>query len=61
MKCLLTFCLLGLPLAVIGETYQEKAIAAVLMGEAWSEGARGMTVVAEVIHQRAIENRLEKY
>lgn len=30
-------------------------MAAVLMGEAWSEGVRGMTAVADVIHQRAIE------
>jgi spore germination cell wall hydrolase CwlJ-like protein len=25
------------------------------MGEAWSEGAQGMTAVAEVIHQRAVD------
>jgi len=42
-------------LAVLGQTYQEKAVSAVLMGEAWSEGVRGMTAVAEVIHQRAAE------
>lgn len=36
-------------------TYQEQAVAAVLMGEAWSEGVQGMTAVAEVIHQRAAE------
>jgi hypothetical protein len=55
MKWLLTFFLAGLPLRVLGAPYQEDAIAAVLMGEAWSEGERGMTAVAEVIHQRAIE------
>lgn len=38
-----------------GVTYEEQAVAAVLMGEAWSEGPRGMTAVAEVIHQRAVE------
>ena len=30
-------------------------MAAVLMGEAWSEGVRGMTAVADVIHERAVE------
>jgi spore germination cell wall hydrolase CwlJ-like protein len=55
MKWFLTFCLCGLPLAAAGRTYQEKAVAAVLMGEAWSEGMPGMTAVAEVIHQRAME------
>ena len=39
----------------MGQTYEEQAVAAVLMGEAWSEGVRGMTAVAEVIHQRALE------
>ena len=39
-------------LATFGQTYQEKVVAAVLMGEAWGEGARGMTAVAEVINQR---------
>jgi spore germination cell wall hydrolase CwlJ-like protein len=37
------------------QTYEERAVAAVLMGEAWSEGATGMTAVANVIHQRVIE------
>jgi spore germination cell wall hydrolase CwlJ-like protein len=55
MKWFLTFCLCGLPLAAPTQTYQEKAVAAVLMGEAWSEGAKGMAAVAEVIHQRAME------
>ena len=55
MKRLLTFLLCSLPLAVLGQTYEEEAVAAVLMGEAWSEGMRGMTAVADVIHQRAVE------
>lgn len=37
------------------QTYEEKVVAAVLMGEAWSEGQRGMTAVGEVIHQRAVD------
>jgi spore germination cell wall hydrolase CwlJ-like protein len=57
MKWLLSFCLYGLQLSALAQTYQEKAVAAVVMGEAWSEGAPGMTAVAEVIHQRAVEKR----
>ncbi len=34
-------------------TYGQQVVAAVLMGEAWSEGAAGMTAVAEVIRNRA--------
>jgi N-acetylmuramoyl-L-alanine amidase len=55
MKWLLAFCLWGLPWTVPGATYEERGVAAVLMGEAWSEGAQGMTAVAEVIHQRSVE------
>ena len=55
MKQLLTLLLCGLPLAVMAQTYSEEAVAAVLMGEAWSEGIRGMTAVADVIRQRARE------
>jgi len=55
MKWLAAFCLLGIQLAASGATYEERAVASVLMGEAWSEGARGMTAVAEVIHQRSVE------
>jgi spore germination cell wall hydrolase CwlJ-like protein len=47
--------LASLPLGVLAQTYQERGVAAVLMGEAWSEGATGMVAVAEVIHQRAME------
>jgi spore germination cell wall hydrolase CwlJ-like protein len=39
-------------------SYQEKAVAAVLMGEAWGEGTLGMTAVGEVIRERA--NRLKR-
>jgi N-acetylmuramoyl-L-alanine amidase len=58
MRWLLSSCLLGLPVVAAGHTYEEKAVAAVLMGEAWSDGLPGMTAVAEVIHQRAIEKGL---
>src|SRR5208282_2837916 len=54
MKWLLIISLC-LPLPALAQTYQEKAVAAVLMGEAWSEGSSGMTAVAEVIHQRAMD------
>ena len=47
--------LLSLGVARVGaQTYQERAVAAVLMGEAWSEGAQGMTAVVEVIHRRSV-------
>jgi N-acetylmuramoyl-L-alanine amidase len=56
MKWLVTFLVLsGLQLTALGVTHQERAVAAVLMGEAWSDGVPGMTAVAEVIHQRAVE------
>ena len=55
MKWLIPLCLCGLPLAAPAQTFEEKAVAAVLMAEAWSEGMPGMTAVAEVIHQRAVE------
>lgn len=55
MKWLLAIWLCGLGLTSFGKTYAEDAIAAVLMGEAWSEGVRGMTAVADVIHERAVE------
>jgi len=40
---------------VSAQTREEQAVAAVLMGEAWSEGVEGMTAVAEVIYQRSSE------
>ncbi|MGD0815390.1 MAG: cell wall hydrolase [Verrucomicrobiota bacterium] len=46
-------------LVASAQTYQEKAVAAVLMGEAWSEGVFGMTAVAEVIHERTMEKGLD--
>jgi hypothetical protein len=55
MKRLVTVCILSLHFAAWGATYEERGVAAVLMGEAWSEGEQGMTAVAEVIHQRAVE------
>jgi spore germination cell wall hydrolase CwlJ-like protein len=55
MKVFFTICLCGLPLAAPGQTHEEKAVAAVLMGEAWSENVQGMTAVGEVIHQRSVE------
>jgi spore germination cell wall hydrolase CwlJ-like protein len=36
------------------QTYQEKAVAAVLMGEAWGEGTTGMLAVGEVIRERSV-------
>lgn len=36
-------------------TYGQRVVAAVLMAEAWSEGRKGMTAVAEVIRKRADE------
>lgn len=40
-------------LAGMGQTYQEKVVAAVLMAEAWCQGEKGMTAVGEVIATRA--------
>lgn len=40
-------------LSASAQTYEEKVVAAVLVGEAGSEGHRGMSAVAEVIHRRA--------
>lgn len=60
----LALCLLVLGL-IAGHTgrtkrgdYQERAVAAVLMGEAWGEGSNGMLAVGEVIHERSV--RLER-
>jgi cell wall hydrolase len=55
MRWLITFWLCIGPLVSLGQTYEERAVAAVLMGEAWSEGVRGMTAAADVICQRAKE------
>jgi spore germination cell wall hydrolase CwlJ-like protein len=55
MKWELTLCMLGVAGAALGQSDRERAVAAVLMAEAWSEGVQGMTAVAEVIHQRTLE------
>ena len=55
MKWALTFYIVSLPVATIGQPFEEHAVAAVLMAEAWSEGVGGMTAVGEVIHQRSRE------
>lgn len=57
MKWLLAIGLFGIPLTTFGVTYEERAVASVLMGEAWSEGTRGMVAVAEVIRQRTVEKK----
>jgi N-acetylmuramoyl-L-alanine amidase len=61
MKWLIPLCLCGLQLTAHAVTYEERAVAAVLMGEAWSEGVPGMTAVAEVIHQRSVEKKRAPY
>jgi spore germination cell wall hydrolase CwlJ-like protein len=50
---LLALCLLA---GHVGRahTYQEKAVAAVLMGEAWGEGTTGMIAVGEVVRERSV-------
>ena len=53
----LVLALSGFSFFSAGQTYEEEAVAAVLMGEAWSEGVRGMTAVAEVIHERSKAKR----
>jgi N-acetylmuramoyl-L-alanine amidase len=40
-----------------GQTFEEKVVAAVIMGEAWGEGTAGMAAVAEVIHRRSVMSR----
>ncbi|HEX5223449.1 MAG TPA: cell wall hydrolase [Verrucomicrobiae bacterium] len=51
MDLLIALC--GFALVANAQTYEEAAVATILMGEAWSEGQQGMIAVAEVIHQRA--------
>ena len=57
MKWLMAYFLWGLPLTLSAATYQEKAVASVLMGEARREGAPGMTAVADVIRQRTLDKK----
>lgn len=40
----------------LGQSFEHKVVAAVLMAEAWNQGQTGMIAVAEVIHQRAVES-----
>jgi N-acetylmuramoyl-L-alanine amidase len=53
----LLLVLFVLPFPAYCQTYEEKAVAAILMAEAWSEGTQGMMAVAEVIHQRSVEKQ----
>lgn len=48
--------LLLFPRMACASTYGQRIVAAVLMGEARGEGEIGMTAVAEVIHNRAVES-----
>lgn len=57
MRQLLITGLCALHLTALGATYEERAVASVLMGEAWSDGAPGMIAVGEVIHQRTLDKR----
>jgi len=57
MRRLLITCLWALQFTAIGATYEERAVASVLMGEAWSDGVPGMVAVGEVIHQRMLDKR----
>lgn len=42
------------PLLTGAQTYQQKVVAAVLMGEAWNQGKVGMEAVGEVIYRRSV-------
>lgn len=57
MKWLFALCLYAAVPAAFGVTYEERAVASVLMGEAWCDGTPGMTAVAEVIHTRSVEKK----
>lgn len=56
MKLILSI-LFAASVSVAAQTYQEKAVAAVLMGEAWNQGHKGMVMVAEVIRERTKSGR----
>jgi spore germination cell wall hydrolase CwlJ-like protein len=58
MRRLLTLALLLVAQPLWAQTYQEKVVAAVLLGEAWCQGRVGMVAVAEVIRQRSRERDL---
>lgn len=53
MKVLL--CLIATAISCLGASWEEKVVAAVIMGEARGEGRVGMIAVGEVIYQRTIE------
>jgi spore germination cell wall hydrolase CwlJ-like protein len=42
-------------------SYQERAVAAVLMGEAWGEGKVGMLAVGEVVQERCVRLKKSPY
>lgn len=49
---LVALCAAIFSFTAAAQTYEEKVVAAVLMGEAWGEGTHGMIAVAEVIAER---------
>jgi len=53
----LILVLMMVPAATRAQSYEEKAVAAVLMAEAWNQGSKGMLGVGEVIATRARDNR----
>lgn len=56
MRWIFTLCVFGLAGATaMAQIYEQRAVAAIRMAEAWSEGVQGMTAVGEVIHQRTLE------
>jgi len=55
-KIIVAVCLL-LSLRAGAADYEHRAVAAVLMGEAWNQGSNGMVAVMEVIHQRSSERQ----
>ncbi len=54
-------CLSLISVAAAAQRYEDRVVAAVLMGEAWSEGVRGMVAVAEVVHQRSLDKQQSWY
>lgn len=50
---LTSVALVGSP-AYLTHSYQERAVAAVIMGEAWGQGKTGMVAVGEVICERSM-------
>lgn len=56
LKAIVAVCSL-LSLRAVAASYEHRAVAAVLMGEAWNQGSNGMVAVMEVIHQRSTERQ----